>query len=371
MTDELYMDLALTLAAKGIGYVSPNPLVGAIIVKDKRIIGQGWHEKYGKWHAERNALSSCCESPNGATLYVTLEPCCHQGKTLPCTDAILENGIKRVVIGCLDPNSLVSGKGVNILRKAGVEVITGILEEKCIEQNKVFFHYIKTKTPYVVMKYAMTMDGKISTASGKSKWITGQKAREHVHISRNHYSSIMVGIGTVIADNPSLTCRFDGGRNPIRIICDTFLNTPIESTIVTTANEVRTIIATASDDKDRHKPYISKGCEILEVQLKDKHIDLNHLMQELGAMGIDSILLEGGSTLNFSAIQNQIVNKVQVYIAPKLFGGVLSKTPIGGLGIPETNNCIYIKNQRITWLDEDILVEGEVDYTCLPESSRK
>lgn len=371
MSDEQYMNLAYTLATKGIGFVNPNPLVGAVIVKDGKIIGQGWHEKYGGWHAERNALSNCSESPNGSTMYVTLEPCCHYGKTPPCTQAILQSGIKKVVIGSLDPNTLVSGKGAAILREAGVDVVIGVLQDKCIELNKVFFHYIKTKTPYVVMKYAMTMDGKIATASGESKWITKRKARKQVHKSRNQYTSIMVGVGTVIADNPSLTCRTHGGRNPIRIICDTYLRTPLESTIVTTAKEVRTIIATASDDPDKHKPYLSNGCEILVIRLKDKHIDLNHLMQELGAKGVDSILLEGGSSLNFSALQSRIVNKVQAYIAPKLFGGSQSKTPVEGAGIQEVNDCFRIKNQTITWFDGDILMEGEVDYTCLQESSKK
>ncbi len=257
MTDEKYMNLALTHAKKGIGLVNPNPLVGAVIIKERKIIGQGWHERYGGGHAERNALSNCRESPKGATMYVTLEPCCHQGKTPPCTDAIIQNGIKKVVIGCLDPNSMVSGKGVTLLREAGVEVVIGVLEDKCIELNEVFFHYIQTKTPYVVMKYAMTMDGKIATTSGKSKWITGINARENVHRSRNQYSSIMVGVGTVIADNPSLTCRIDGGRNPIRIICDTNLNTPLEATIVTTAKEVRTIIATACNNREKQKLYLA------------------------------------------------------------------------------------------------------------------
>ncbi len=368
MTDEEYMLVALTHARKGIGFVNPNPLVGAIIVKDNNIIGQGWHEKYGGWHAERNALNNCSESPNGATMYVTLEPCCHYGKTPPCTEAILQNQIKKVVIGCLDPNPLVSGMGAAILREAGVDVEIGILQDKCIELNEVFFHYIKTKTPYVVMKYAMTMDGKIATASGEARWITGQKARDNVHKSRNRYSSIMVGVGTVIADNPSLTCRSNGGRNPIRIICDTNLNTPIESDIVTTAKDIKTIIATACDNKEKHKPYLTNGCEILEIRLKENHIDLNHLMQELGRAGIDSIFLEGGSALNYSALQSRIVNRIQAYIAPKLFGGSRSKTPVGGVGVQEINQCFSLRNQSITWFDEDILMEGEIDYKCSQES---
>ncbi|MFT4145970.1 MAG: bifunctional diaminohydroxyphosphoribosylaminopyrimidine deaminase/5-amino-6-(5-phosphoribosylamino)uracil reductase RibD [Mobilitalea sp.] len=367
MTDEKYMNLALTLAKKGIGFVNPNPLVGAVVVKEGKIIGQGWHEIYGGWHAERNALSTCSESTNGATMYVTLEPCCHYGKTPPCTDAIIQNGIKKVIIGCLDPNPLVSGKGVSILRDAGVDVVTGVLEDKCRELNKVFFHYIKTKTPYVVMKYAMTMDGKIATTSGNSKWITGISARENVHKSRNQFSSIMVGVGTIITDNPSLTCRLADGRNPIRIICDTNLRTPLKSTIVTTAKDVKTIIATACDNRERQKPYIAQCCEICNINTKDNYIDLNDLMHQLGKAKIDSILLEGGSLLNSSALQSRIVNKVQAYIAPKLFGGDQSKTAVGGTGIQEISSCFSLKNRTITWFDEDILMEGEVDYTCLLE----
>jgi diaminohydroxyphosphoribosylaminopyrimidine deaminase/5-amino-6-(5-phosphoribosylamino)uracil reductase len=367
MTDEEYMKLALTLAKNGIGFVNPNPLVGAVIVKDGEIIGQGWHEIYGGYHAERNALSNCSKNPSGATMYVILEPCCHYGKTPPCTDAIIQSGIKKVVIGCLDPNALVTGRGAAILRNAGIDVVIGVLQDKCTELNEVFFHYIKTKTPYVVMKYAMTMDGKIATADGISKWITGKRARENVHMSRKRYSAIMVGVGTVIADNPSLTCRIEGGRNPVRIICDTYLSTPFNSTVIATAAETRTILATACVDSDKHKPYLAQGCEILTISKKDKQIDLNHLMLELGKSGIDSILLEGGSALNFSALQSRIVNKVQAYIAPKLLGGSQSKTPVGGSGFPNINNCLSLKNQRITWFDEDILIEGEIDDTCLQE----
>ncbi|SHO46885.1 bifunctional diaminohydroxyphosphoribosylaminopyrimidine deaminase/5-amino-6-(5-phosphoribosylamino)uracil reductase RibD [Anaerocolumna xylanovorans] len=367
MSDEKYMNYALSLAKKGIGFVNPNPFVGAVIVRGGKIIGQGWHEKYGGWHAERNALSNCLESPADATMYVTLEPCCHYGKTPPCTEAILQSGIKKVVIGCLDPNAMMSGKGAAILRDAGIDVVTGVLQDECQKLNAVFFHYIETKTPYVVMKFAMTMDGKIATSDGKSKWITGENARENVHKSRSQYSSIMVGTGTIIADNPSLTCRIDGGRNPVRIICDTDLNTPLESTVITTAKEVKTIIATACNNNEKHNPYLAHGCEILVIKRKENYIDLKYLMKELGEAGIDSVLLEGGSTLNFSALQSRIVNKVQAYIAPKLFGGSQSKTPVGGVGIQEISNCFTLKNQTISWFDEDILIEGEVDYTCLQE----
>ena len=225
--DMEYMQLALALARKGCGWVAPNPMVGAVIVKDGEIIGQGWHEKCGQPHAERNALASCTKSPRGATMYVTLEPCCHTGRQPPCTDAILEAGIRRVVVGSGDPNPLVAGKGIQILRAHGIEVTENVLREECQRLNEVFFHYIRTKRPFVVMKYAMTLDGKIAAYTGASKWITGEKARNHVQEQRHRYSAIMAGVGTVLADDPLLTCRINGGKNPIRIICDTNLRTPL------------------------------------------------------------------------------------------------------------------------------------------------
>ena len=207
MTDEYYMRRAIALAQKGEGQVSPNPLVGAVIVKDEEIIGEGYHERYGQLHAERNALAHCTKSPKGATIYVTLEPCCHHGKQPPCTDALLAAGIRRVVIGSKDPNPLVHGKGIRILREHGVEVTEHVLEKECDAENEVFFHYMQTKLPFVILKYAMTLDGKIATYTGASRWVTGEAARAHVHRMRNRYRAIMVGVGTVLADDPMLTCR--------------------------------------------------------------------------------------------------------------------------------------------------------------------
>lgn len=367
MNDENYMQLALDLAQKGIGKVNPNPMVGAIIVKNNEIIGQGFHEQYGGLHAERNALANCISTPTGATMYVTLEPCCHYGKTPPCTDAIIKSNIAKVIIGTLDPNQKVAGQGIAILKSAGIEVIVGVLEEKCNAINEVFFHYITKKTPFVVMKYAMTMDGKIATTIGQSKWITGDLARQRVHQDRNRYSAIMVGIGTVLTDNPLLTCRINHGRNPIRIVCDSKLRTPLDCNIVTTANEIRTILATTSTDKNAHQPYLDKGCKILVIPKKDEQVDLQRLMKKLGVMGIDCILLEGGSTLNFSALQSGIVNKVQSYIAPKLFGGSCAKTPIGGKGFTEISKAVKLKNSILTRTGEDFLIESEVDCSCLQE----
>ncbi|MPM95717.1 Riboflavin biosynthesis protein RibD [bioreactor metagenome] len=300
-------------------------------------------------------------------MYVTLEPCCHFGKTPPCTDAILQSKIARVVIGALDPNPLVAGKGLSILQSRGVEAVFGILEEDCIRLNEVFFHYIKTGKPFVVMKYAMTMDGKIATAEGKSKWITGESARNHVHQSRHRYCAVMVGIGTVLTDDPMLTCRVEKGKNPIRIICDTNLRTPLSSRVVATADRAGTIIATSCGETEKHRPYLDAGCEILMLPQKGSHIDLTILMQALGRRKIDSILLEGGGELNYSALQSGIVNKVQTYVSPKIFGGRLAKTPVGGTGVSEVNHCFRLKNQQITWFQEDLLIESEVEYPCLQE----
>lgn len=365
-SDLHYMQLALQLAQRGAGRVNPNPMVGAVIVKNDVIIGQGYHKQYGGLHAERNALADCTVSPQGATLYVSLEPCCHYGKTPPCTDAILENGIRRVVIGSDDPNPLVAGKGIDILRSHGVEVTTRVLKDACDQLNEVFLHFIQTKTPYVVMKYAMTLDGKIATKTGASQWITGETARRRVHQERNRYSAIMVGVGTVLADNPQLTCRIDGGRNPIRIICDTRLRTPHTAQVVTTTHLARTILATAESDPQAHKPYLDAGCEILVVPLLDGHLDLTTLMLQLGKQNIDSILLEGGGTLNWAALQSGLVQKVQAYLAPKLFGGN-GKTPVMGLGVSLPDAAVHLTPPTITHLGDDLLLESEV-LPCSLES---
>lgn len=340
MEHEIYMKRAIELAKKGVGNVNPNPLVGAVIVKNGEIIGEGYHEKYGELHAERNALANCKADTEGASIYVTLEPCCHYGKTPPCTEAIIKSGIKKVYIGAVDPNPLVGGKGVEILRDNGIEVETGILLEECLKQNEVFFHYIEHKIPYVIMKYAMTLDGKIATYTGKSKWITSEIARDNVHRDRSRYSGIMVGVGTVLQDNPMLTSRIENGRNPVRIICDTFLRTPLYYDVVKTARDIPTIIATQINSKAKIEPYIEMGVRILEVPMKGDKLDLAFLMKLLGNMGIDSIVLEGGSDLNFSALNDGIVNKVQCYIAPKIFGGNSAKSPVGGLGVREVENCV-------------------------------
>ena len=358
--DRQYMKMALELAQKGMGFTAPNPMVGAVIVKNGRIIGQGYHRKYGGLHAEREALAACTEEPKGASIYVTLEPCCHYGKQPPCVNAILEAGIRRVIIGSSDPNPLVAGKGIRILKDHGIEVTENILKEECDKLNEAFFYYIQNKKPYVVMKYAMTMDGKIAAYTGESKWVTGEAARIHVQEQRLKYTGIMVGVGTVLADDPMLTCRLENSRNPVRIICDSHLRTPLTSKIVRTAKTIPTILASSSKDQQKIKNYEEMGCQVLYVPEKNGHIDLNRLMEILGATKIDSILLEGGGSLNWSALESGIVQKVQTYIAPKLFGGEEAKTPVEGKGFPDPASAVLLKNSEMIRLGDDFLIESDV-----------
>ncbi len=352
-----FMRRAIQLAKKGTGAVNPNPLVGAVIVKDGRIIGEGYHRRYGELHAERDAFAHLTEDARGASMYVTLEPCCHYGKQPPCVDAIIEHGIKTVYVGSDDPNELVSGKGYELLKEAGIEVVTNVLKDECDSINRVFFHYIVNKTPYVVMKYAMTMDGKLATYSGKSKWITNESSRAHVMEQRNALSGIMVGIETVLKDDPLLTCRMDGGRNPIRIICDSHLRIPYDCRIVQTAKEVRTIVATL-DTANKDKVKVLNDCGVLVVATEsgDGHVNLSQLMKILGEMQIDSILLEGGGTLNYSALLAGIVNQADVYVAPKIFGGAGAYTPVSGTGVEEPADAFMYSLSSVESFDDDILL---------------
>lgn len=359
-SDQDYMRLALELAKKGAGWSSPNPMVGAVVVKNGRIIGEGYHARCGELHAERAALTACTENPTGGTIYVTLEPCCHHGRQPPCTDAILDAGLSRVVIGSGDPNPQVAGKGLDILRSHGVAVTEHVLEAECLALNDVFFHYIRTKRPYVVLKYAMTLDGKLAAYTGASQWITGEEARRHVHTQRNRFRSIMVGVNTVLTDDPQLTCRIEGGRNPVRIICDSKLRTPLTAQVVQTAQTVPTILATCSEDTDRIAVYKALGCTVLTLPSQNNQVDLNALFERLGELEIDSVLLEGGAALHWSALRQGLVHKVQAYIAPKLFGGATAKSPIGGQGFPTPDEAVVLKNSVLTRLGEDFLIESEV-----------
>ena len=375
MTDQNYMLQAIQLAKQGEGWTNPNPMVGAVIVKNGRIIGKGYHKKCGELHAERNAIASLTESAEGATIYVTLEPCCHYGKTPPCTEAIIEQKIKRVVIGSRDPNPKVSGKGIKMLREAGVTVVEDFMREECDQLNPVFFHYITTKTPYVVMKYAMTLDGKIATKTGASKWITGEAARAEVQHMRHRYMGIMAGIGTVLADDPMLNVRVEGWKSPIRILCDSGLRIPLDGQIVKSAGKYRTIVAYADSENTeaKRKRLHEMGVETICCPDENNQVDLKKLMKYLGEEGIDSILLEGGGTLNDSALRAGIVQEVQAFIAPKLFGGMNSKTPVEGIGVRFPSEAVKLKCTDICQIGEDIRITCQVcgkeqEESCLQES---
>ena len=372
MPEEKYMRRAIELAKKGSGHVNPNPLVGAVIVRDGEIIGEGYHECYGQLHAERNAIANAKKRGNsleGSTIYVTLEPCCHYGKTPPCTEAIIEEKIARVVVGSDDPNPLVSGKGFQMLREKGIEVIPHFLKEECDAMNHVFFHYIRTGTPYVAMKYAMTMDGKIACYTGDSKWVTGEESRAHVQTLRNHYKGIMAGIGTVLADDPMLNCRIEGGKDPIRIITDSHLRIPMDSQLVRTAGQQPLIVACLPDaDEEKAAQLQEKGVEVLRIpgvttaditEEQKEVISLPVLMKELGARKIDGILLEGGGQLNESALQAGIVDRIYCYIAPKIFGGAQAKTPVEGQGLAKAADAWHFTRIGMQEFGQDILLEYE------------
>lgn len=375
MAEEQFMKRAIELAKLGEGWTAPNPLVGAVVVKNGRVIGEGYHRKYGELHAERNALAACTEDPAGATLYVTLEPCCHYGKTPPCTEIIIEKKIAKVVIGSRDPNPKVAGKGARILREHGIEVVEDYMREACDALNPVFFHYITTKTPYVVLKFAMTLDGKIATRTGASKWITGEAARNHVHQLRGRYAGILAGIGTVLADDPMLNCRIDGAHQPLRIILDSHLRIPMGSRLVRSAKEYPLLIVCNESTRDREEGTnrIQKleeaGAKVWTLPEKNGHPDLNVLMQWLGEEKIDSVLIEGGGTVNEAALKAHIVHHVYAYIAPKIFGGEDAKTPVEGAGIRLPQECANLRLAKITVLLNDMLLEYDVEgeTECSPE----
>ena len=373
------MQRAIALAKKGAGFVNPNPMVGCVVVKDNEIITEGYHEYYGGFHAERNALTNNTADCKDATLYVTLEPCCHYGKTPPCTEIIIEKGIKKVVVGLLDPNPLVAGKGIKILEDAGIEVVTGVEVEEIKDLNKVFLKYIKTKRPYVLLKTAMTLDGKIASYTGDSKWITNEKSRQLVHKLRSEMMGIVAGIGTVKADNPMLNCRLEVQQpkansqqpnihQPIRIIIDTKASISLESNIVKTANEYKTILAigqqsTVDSQQTKIDELKSLNVDILYCEEKDGHVDINDLMIKLGQKGIDSILLEGGATLNAAFLEAGCVDEVYAFIAPKIIGGEHSKSPVGGQGIELMKDAIMLKDIKIETFDNDILIKGKIKST--------
>ncbi len=367
--DEKYMRYAIELAKRGMGFTAPNPMVGAVIVSGGAVVGEGWHHRCGELHAEREAFADMAAraagDAAGATMYVTLEPCCHQGRTPPCTDAIIEHGVARVVIGSPDPNPLVAGGGVRRLRDAGIEVTEYVLQDECEALNPEFFHYVTTGLPYIVMKFAETLDGKIASHTGASRWITGPKARQHVHEQRARYAAILVGIGTVLADDPMLNCRLPGAHQPLRIILDSKLRIPLGSQIVQSTKEYPTLAVFAKKDDEKEKALQDAGVELLFMpELKtggslnpEPKVDIAALFHELGKRGISSVLVEGGGDIHEAVLRTGLVNHVMAYIAPLLMGGRDAKSPVEGLGADSPDSGTHLKNRRVTILDEDILLE--------------
>ncbi len=360
--DSFFMRRALHLAERARGMTSPNPMVGAVVVKNGRIIAEGYHAGPGELHAEALALLHSEKRSEKATLYVSLEPCCHIDKrTPPCTRAILRSGVKRVVVAMKDPNPKVSGRGIEELRSNGIEVIVGILEEKARKLNEIYIKYITTGIPFVTMKVAMTLDGKIATPEGQSKWITGEKARRLVHRMRRGVDSIMTAEGTVLVDDPELTVRLhrdktEAARNPKRIVIAPRLEIPLEYKVFSVPPETLVVTRITEETKEKVQALVRKGVRILECE--GERVDLQWLMKTLGGMGITSVMMEGGSSLNAYALQDGIVDKVAFFIAPKIIGGKESCPAIGGKIFRRLEEAYTLKDAGIRKIGDDFLIEG-------------
>lgn len=360
--DEKYMRMALRLAEKARGRTSPNPLVGAVVVKSGKVISRGYHQKAGMPHAEAIALAKAGKAAKDATLYVTLEPCSHTNKrTPPCSPLVVQSGVKRVVVAMIDPNPHVSGNGIKALRKAGIEVLTGVLEADAKKLNEAFIKHVTTGMPFVTLKIAQTLDGRIATAAGESKWITGEEARKEGHRLRDRHDAILVGINTVIKDDPSLTTRIPRGRDPLRVIVDSKLRIPLNAKVLTQRSLAKTCIATIdSMPKDKLGALLDRSAEILIAKEKNGQVDLKHLMRMLGGFGVTSVLIEGGSTVNASALQAGIVDKVVVFEAPMLMTGTDSLCSIGGKSPARLSKAVRLHRVTSRWIGEDLMLEGYI-----------
>jgi diaminohydroxyphosphoribosylaminopyrimidine deaminase/5-amino-6-(5-phosphoribosylamino)uracil reductase len=364
MDDEYYMKLAVKLAVKGKGFASPNPMVGAVIVKDNRIVGQGYHQCCGQNHAEINAIQNATEDVAGSTLYVTLEPCCHHGKTPPCADSIIQNKIGRVVIGTIDSNPLVSCQGINRLQSAGIEIKTGVLEDECRNLNEVFFHYMETGLPFVTVKYAQTLDGRIATATGQSQWISSPASLKFAHQLRAEHDAILVGIGTVLQDNPALTVRRVRGRNPLRIIVDSGLAVAREANVLQNLSRTPTLIATIKNNSDpQFRNLVTAGAELITVDPdENNHVNLKKLLQILAARKISSVLIEGGAQMITSALKDNLVNRLVTIIAPKIIGKGIEA--IGDLNIRRLEEAKLLSVRKVSKKGVDVIMDSRL----LPQS---
>ncbi len=361
--DEQYMHMALRLAAKAKGRTSPNPMVGAVVVKDGRVISRGYHRKAGEPHAEAIALKKAGRTARGATLYVTLEPCSHTKKrTPPCTPLVIQSGVKRVVVGMVDPNPHVSGGGIKAIKTAGIEVVTGVLEAEARKLNEAFIKHVTTKKlPFVTLKIAQTLDGKIATSSGESRWITGEKARQAGHRLRDECDAILVGINTVLKDNPSLTTRIPKGRDPVRVVVDSSLRIPFDAKILTQKSNAKTIVATLPGaSKNKIKKLQDAGAQALTVKGAHGRVDLRDLMKKLGKQGIMSVVIEGGAEINAAALKGGLVDKVVMFLAPLLMTGTNSLCSIGGSSPAKLRQALKLRNVSAKFIGEDLMVEGYI-----------
>lgn len=359
MNDEDYMRYALDLALGVSAQTSPNPPVGAVVVKDGAIVGIGAHLKAGEAHAEVHALEMAGDQTKGATIYVTLEPCPHHGRTPPCADLIVDKGIERAVIAVADPNEKVAGQGIKKLRNANVNVDIGVLGQEAEEVNAIFFHYTKTKSPFVTVKSAVSLDGKTATVTGDSEWITGEEARLDVHHYRHKHDAILVGVNTVIADNPKLTSRLpNGGRNPIRIILDTNLRTPLDANVMTD-NEAPTWIFTGGNVTEQEKASFLEMPQVEIIQLEEEQVDINTVLGILGERKVMSVFVEGGSDVNGSFLKKQRINQLIMYMAPKLIGGKDAPTSFAGEGFQQISEILGLTIKQVAMIGEDIKVIAE------------
>lgn len=351
------MSEALRLASQALGRTSPNPLVGAIIVKDGEIIGRGYHHKAGTPHAEVHALAEAGDKAAGATAYVSLEPCSHFGRTPPCSQALIRAGVKKVVVAMEDPNPLVSGTGINQLRAAGIEVELGDMEQEARSLNEVFIKYITTRLPFVVYKTAMSLDGKISTSAGESRWITGPDTRQWVHSLRNRYDGIMVGINTVLADDPELTCRLPGGRDPVRLVVDSKLRLPLGARIIKSSRTAPLLVATTTQAPSGKISSLEEaGARVLVYD--EPQVPLKEFLLDLPKFEITGILLEGGSTVAWSMLEAGLVDKVHFCLAPKLIGGADAPGPLGGRGVAKLAEALDLRNLQPERCGDDIIITG-------------
>jgi len=362
--DEKYMRTALQLAARAAGRTSPNPMVGAVVVKGGRVIASGWHQKAGEPHAEAIALRKAGKAAKGATLYVTLEPCSHTSKrTPPCSPLVIASGVKRVVVAMIDPNPRVSGGGIRAIRKAGIEVTTGVLEAEARRLNEAFIKQVTTGMPFVTMKIAQTLDGKIATSTGESKWITGEAARREGHRLRDIHDAILVGVATVLADDPSLTTRIPGGRDPLRVIVDSNLRTPPNAKIIRQRSSAKTCIATLerSTTNKKLEALLDAGAEVLLAKGREGRIDLRSLLRVLGSFGITSVLIEGGAEVHASALKAGIVDKVILFIAPTLMTGKDSYSSIGGVSPSKLARAVKLRDLTVSTIGPDLMIEGYIE----------